>query len=368
MLKTLPRLLASLSITAAASGQDQPAAPAQAELPPYVVIPEPRPWESEAFRATELRFTIRGAVPSEARPSLTDAEAGLTRLERGSALVFHSPGRAELGAQVVDLLERQHRLLAFYTEQPFAVLPVAVVGTEENLPKPFGFWADIDGVTCWKLATEERALPLTNEGNFWADVGRSWLYHGTLHECCHHGACFDLSLMAQRWFCEGLSDYLGALAAVCYSPERDKASVAQWIEPLEHILQERQTINILSEDVWWGAGGGRLGGPLELAAYAASQYSMARLVADHGYDWIARVLKRAEAAAPRDADAMLAMIEAETGEKNLRARLEAVPLSATLAYLKQGLPQIELPAADGAEPPDAAEPADPTGPPPPPAP
>src|SRR5690606_23683839 len=60
-------------------------------LPPYVVVPDPRPWEADRFRATELRYTLRGAIPSEARPSYTAEEAGLTRLEKGSALVFHSP-------------------------------------------------------------------------------------------------------------------------------------------------------------------------------------------------------------------------------------------------------------------------------------
>lgn len=343
------RTLLALAVwgMAAAVGSAQDAPPvAAAELPPYVVIPDPRPWEDEAFRQAPLRYTVRGAAPSEARPSYRAEEAGLVRLEKGSALVFHSPGRAELAAEVVDLLERQHRLLAHYTEQPFMVLPVVVVGAEEDLPKPLPFWMDIDGVTCWKLITTERALPLKAEGNFWADVGQSWLYHGTIHECCHHGTCYDLNLMPQRWFCEGLSDYIGALGAVCYSGQQDKASAVQWIEPLEQIVQQQKTINILDGSVWWAREGGRLGGPLELAAYAASQYSFARLVADHGHGWIARVLKRVEVAGGADTEALIGMIEAETGEQNLRARLEAVSLEETLAYLRQGLPAQQAPAPE----------------------
>src|SRR5690606_26352141 len=73
-----------------APAQDAPP-PAQArDLPPYVVLPDPRPWEDEASRQTPLRYTIRGAEPSEARPSYAAEEAGLVRLEKGSALVFHS--------------------------------------------------------------------------------------------------------------------------------------------------------------------------------------------------------------------------------------------------------------------------------------
>ncbi|MFG0285000.1 MAG: hypothetical protein ACF8R7_11305, partial [Phycisphaerales bacterium JB039] len=279
-------------------------------------------------------------------------------LQRGSALVYHSPGRAELASQVVDLLERQHRLLAYYTDQPFVVLPVVVVGAEEQLPRPFGFWVDIDRVTCWKLVTQETELPLRQEGNFWADVGRAWLYHGTLHECCHHGTCFQLGLMRYRWFCEGLSDYLGALAAVCYSGARDQAHVSQWIEPVEQTLAQRATIDVLADDVWWAPGGGRLGEPLELAAYAASQYCFARLVDAHGYGWIARVLKRAQETPPADHDALIAMVEAETGETALRAQLQAVSLRETLAYLRQGLAEDRVDAKPDGE----AAPTEPRGP------
>jgi hypothetical protein len=269
---------------------------------------------------------------------VTAEEAGLTRLQRGSVLLFHSPGRRAMATEIAGLVENQHRLLAWYTRQPFKVLPFVVVGADEELPVSFGFWVDVDNLTCWKLVTSETELPLTVEGYFWADVARSWLYHGTLHESCHHGTCYRLKLMPYRWFCEGLSDYLAALAAVCYAPDLDRAHVSDWIEPIEGVLGTHETIDVLSNAVWFAEGGGRLDGPVETAAYGAAQYSIARLVAEHGYGWIAPALERLEASPAQNADALLAILEAETGAGDLRSRLESVPMSQVLAYLKQGIP------------------------------
>lgn len=339
MILPLVMVLGTFAALAPGGRQEGGREPAAVPVPPYVVIPEGRPWEAPAIGRTPLRYEIAKADPDAGRRSYTAGEAGLVRLERGSALVFHSPGRKKLAEQVAELVERQHRLLSWYTGgQPFQGLPIVVVGAEEQLPKPMGFWVVIDGNSCWKLITSETTLPLREDGNFWADAGRSWLYHGTIHECCHHGTCYKLGLMPHRWFCEGLSDYIGALAAVCYSGEGDKAHVSQWLEPVQDALKQRETIDILSPEVWWAPGGGRLEEPIELAAYGASLYSMARLIDEQGHEWIARTLKRIEAAPGPDQATLIAIIEEEAGVQDLEARLRAVPLRQTLQYLKQGMP------------------------------
>src|SRR5690606_30699352 len=131
--------------------------------PPYVVIPEGRPWEGEAFARIPLRYTVISAEPGVV--SYTSEEAGLVRLARGAVLRVHSPGRKELAEDVAELMERQHRLLSWYTGgQPFQVLPIVIVGAEESLPRPIGFWVAIDGHASWKLITPEKGLPLREKG------------------------------------------------------------------------------------------------------------------------------------------------------------------------------------------------------------
>ncbi|HVS18555.1 MAG TPA: hypothetical protein VMT18_08140 [Planctomycetota bacterium] len=260
-------------------------------------------------------------------------------MERGSVLLFHSPGRVRLAEQVAELFARQHRLLNWVTGQGFRSFPVVLVGSEEVSPVlELPFWVDVDGTSGWRLITAETELPLRAQGWFLADAARSWLYHGTLHESCHHGTCFDLKLMPQRWFCEGLSDYIAAMSAMCYSDELDVAHVGPWITELEALESLPETLDVLSAEIWWAPGGGRRQDGIETAAYAASQYSIARLVAEHGHAWIARSLARFEEQAPVDADALLRVIEKESGSRNLRERLQTVPMAQVLAYLEQGRP------------------------------
>jgi hypothetical protein len=336
-------LLLSVSSACAAQGDPAPAATI-----PYVVIPAGRPWESTEFAREALRFRIpTGGEPPAGAKSLTAKEAGLTRLERGSVLLFHSPGRAQLAAQVADLVERQHRLLAYITRQEFQVLPIAVVGAGEELPQPFGFWVQLDGTTCWTLRTLETELPLRSSKGFWAKVGKSWLYHGTLHECCHHGTCFALGLKPYRWFCEGLSDYVAAIAAVCYSGEGDAAHVREWIEAIEPQVAERESIDLLDDGVWFAPGGGRANNALETAAYGASLYSVARLVHEHGFDWIPKLLADVAQDPATSHASLVAKIERHSGARKLEPRLRAVPLAEVLAYLRGGLearPPVEPPA------------------------
>ncbi len=325
----IPALAQTPEPTPAREAADSTAKPA---LPPYAVVPAERPWEAAQ---AEVQSKLPPAEQGSTWPSFTSAEAGLIRLGQGPAVVFHSPGRAALAAEVAALLEKQLRLLAHVTAQPVRVLPVVVVGAEESLPRSFGFWVDIDGATCWVLHTSERSLPLREQGHFWADVGRAWLYHETLHECCHHGVCYELRLMPHRWFCEGLSDYLGALAALCYAPDGDTAHASQWIEPLRNTMSAMETIDILAPESWWAPDGSRA--EHETAAYAAAQYSMARLVHEHGDAWIARVFSRLAAQPGPDAAELIRIVEEESGARALEERLRAVPLAETLEYLQQGV-------------------------------
>lgn len=312
---------------------------AEVALPPYVVVPKARPWESAAFTRKRLEFRFAQAAPDSGRVAVDSAERGLVRLERGSVLLFHSPGRAQLAEQVAELFDRQHRLLAWTTGQGFQSLPVVIVGADEISPAfEMPFWVDVDGFSAWRMVTGETELPLKAKGWFMADVARSWLYHGTLHECCHHGTCHELGLMAQRWFCEGLSDYIAATAAVCYSGEMDAAHVGEWLAKLEALEDLPETIDVLSDEVWWSPEGGRRQDDVETAAYAAAQYSIARLVAEHGHGWIAKSLARFAKRPPADADALLAVLEKESGARDLRERLRAVPMDQVLAYLRQGRP------------------------------
>ena len=256
MLATRITLAALALALGAAAGERTPQDPPPAGLPPYVVIPENRPWESAAFSKRRVRFEFAEAAANSERPKLKSVDLGLARMERGSVLLFHSPGRAQLAEQVAELFAHQHRLLAWVTGQGFRSFPVVIVGNDEQLPAvELPFWVDVDGTSAWKLITGETELPLRAKGWFWADVARSWLYHGTLHESCHHGTCFELKLMSRRWFCEGLSDYIAATAAVCYSGERDVAHVGDWITKLEALEGLPETIDVLSEQVWWAPGG-----------------------------------------------------------------------------------------------------------------
>jgi hypothetical protein len=343
---SLPRTLAvllALVVSASLVGFDPPAqertrgAAAKPALPPYVVIPEDRPWESAAFAKRRLEFRFSKAGADSQRVAIDAAQRGLIRHERGSVLLFHSPGRARLAEQVAELFARQHRLLAWMTGQGFSSIPVVIIGSDESSPAfEMPFWVDVDGYGAWRLITGETELPLKAKGGFLADVARSWLYHGTLHECCHHGTCFDLRLMPYRWFCEGLSDYVAATAAVCYSGELDAAHVGEWLTKLEALEELPETIDVLSGDVWWAPGGGRRQDDIETAAYAASQYSIARLVAEHGHGWIAKSLARFEKRSPSDADELLRVLQEESGAKGLRERLQAVPMDQVLAYLRLG--------------------------------